>query len=69
MKLIRGIKLGDYKLSNFKTTYNGPVMVVTFKVNAPDEVMAGKKLPPGPMSGWLSGLRSMLAGNSLPMPT
>lgn len=69
MKLIRGIKLGDYKLSNFKTTCNGPVMVVTFKVNAPDEVMAGKGLPPGIMSGWPSGLRLRLAGNSLPMPT
>ena len=47
LKLIRGIKLGDYKLSNFKTTYNGPVMVVTFKVNASDEVMMGKKIAPG----------------------
>ncbi len=47
LKLVRGIKLGDYKLSNFKTTYNGPVMVVTFKANAPDEVMAGKKIAPG----------------------
>ena len=47
LKLIRGIKLGDYKLSNFKTTCNGPVMVVTFKVNAPDEVMAGKSIAAG----------------------
>jgi len=47
LKLIRGIKLGDYKLSNFKTTYNGPVMVVTFKVNAPDEVMAAKRIAAG----------------------
>ena len=28
-----------------------------------------KELPPGPMNGWPSGLRSRLAGNSLPMPT
>jgi len=47
LKLIRGIRLGDYKLSNFKTTYNGPVMVVTFKANAPDEVMVGKNIAPG----------------------
>ena len=47
LKLIRGIKLGDYKLINFKTTYKGPVMVVTFKVNAPDEVMEGKKVADG----------------------
>ncbi len=47
LKLVRGIKLGDYKLRNFKTTYNGPVMVVTFKVNAPDEVMEGKRVAAG----------------------
>ncbi len=47
LKLVRGLKLGDYKLSNFKTTYKGPVMVVTFKVNAPDEVMEGKKVADG----------------------
>ena len=47
LKLIRGIKLGDYKLINFKTTYKGPVMVVTFKVHAPDEVLEGKKVADG----------------------
>ena len=47
LKLIRGLKLGDYKLSNFKTTYKGPVMVVSFKVNAPDEVLEGKKVADG----------------------
>jgi len=47
LKLIRGIKLGDYKLSNFKTTHKGPVMVVTFKVNAPDEVLDGKRVGDG----------------------
>ncbi len=47
LRLIRGIKLGDYKLSNFKTTHQGPVMVVTFKVNAPDEVLDGKRVADG----------------------
>jgi len=47
LKLVRGVKLGDYKLINFKTTYEGPVMVVTFKVYAPDEVLEGKKVAEG----------------------
>jgi len=56
LKLARGIKLGDYKLNNFKTTRKGPVMVVTFKVNAPDEVMEGKRVADGPherLAVWL----------------
>ena len=47
LKLARGIKLGNYKLSNFKTTHKSPVMVVTFKVNAPDEVIEGKRVADG----------------------
>jgi hypothetical protein len=47
LKLARGIKLGSYKLSNFKTTRNGPVIVVTFEVNAPEEVIVGKRVADG----------------------
>ncbi len=73
LKLIRGIKLGDYKLSNFKTTYNGPVMVVTFKVNAPDEVMAGKRIAAGSherLAVWLkvkAGWQLIAYANLTPM--
>lgn len=47
LKLAQGIKLGSYKLSDFKTTRNGPVMVVTYKVNAPEEVIEGKRVADG----------------------
>ncbi len=34
-------------MSDFKTTRNGPVMVVTYKVNAPEEVIEGKRVADG----------------------
>ncbi len=47
LNIVRTIKLSSYTLSNFKTTRNGPVMVVTFKVNAPHEVIEGKRVGDG----------------------
>jgi len=47
LKLAQGIKSDSYKLSDFKTTRNGPVMVVTYKVNAPEEVIEGKRVADG----------------------
>jgi len=43
LKLIKGLKLGDYTLSEFKTTRQGPVMVVTYKVVV-SETIDGKRL-------------------------
>ena len=43
LKLIRGLKLGDYTLSDFRTTRQGPVLVVTYKV-AVSETIDGKRL-------------------------
>jgi len=54
--LIRNLKLGSPALTDFKTTRNGPTLVVTFKVNAPDEVLGGKSLGEGTherLSVWL----------------
>ncbi len=43
LKLIRGLKLGDYTLSHFKTTRQGPVLVVTYQVVV-SETIDGKRL-------------------------
>jgi hypothetical protein len=46
-KLIRGLKLGDYTLSDMVITRNGPVIVATYKVSV-EEVIQGKKLDKKP---------------------
>ncbi len=43
LKLIRGLKMGDYRLQDFKTTRQGPVLVVTYKVVV-SETIDGKRL-------------------------
>lgn len=56
LDLIRDMKVGSPTLANFKTTRNGPVLVVTFRVNAPDEVLDGKAVEKGSyerMAVWL----------------
>lgn len=53
--LIKGLDLGDYTLSNFKVTQNGPVIIVTYSVTV-EETIAGKRLPKRSsmrLSSWL----------------
>jgi hypothetical protein len=43
LKLIKGLKMGDYTLDKFKTTRQGPVLVVTYQVTV-SETIDGKRL-------------------------
>jgi len=55
IKLIKGLNLGQYILSNFKVTQNGPVIIVTCSV-AVEETIGGKRLsarPAARLSVWL----------------
>lgn len=45
VELIKTIKLGEYKLSDFKESLSGNVIVVTYKVTA-DEELYGRKIEP-----------------------
>ena len=47
MKLLRNLNLGPYELSNFQTTIDGKVMLVTYKVAAV-ETIKGKRLTKTP---------------------
>lgn len=47
LELIRNLKLGSHTLADFKTTRNGSVLVVTFQVDAPGEILGGKKVGKG----------------------
>ena len=73
LDLIRDIKLGSPALANFKTTRNGPALVVTFQVNAPDEVLGGKAVDEGSyerMAVWLdtdSGWKLIAYANLAPL--
>ena len=73
LDLIRNMKLGSTTLTDFKTTQNGPALVVTFKVNAPDEVLGGKSLGEGTyerMAVWLdtdSGWQLIAYANLAPL--
>ena len=55
IRLVKGLNLGDYTLSDFKVTRNGPVIVVTYFVSVP-ETIDGKRLsikPAARLSAWL----------------
>ena len=73
LDLIRNMKLGSPTLTDFKTTRNGPALVVTFLVNAPDEVLGGKSLGDGAhqrMAVWLdteSGWKLIAYANLAPL--
>ncbi|MFA4917276.1 MAG: nuclear transport factor 2 family protein [Syntrophales bacterium] len=47
IKLIKGLKLGKYSLSNIKITQNGPVIVATYFVSV-EETIEGKRLQKKP---------------------
>ena len=47
LEIVRNIKLGTPTLANFKTTRNGPVLVVTFEVSALGEIIEGKRVGEG----------------------
>ena len=47
IKLIKGLKLGKYTLSNIKITRNGPVIVATYFVSA-EETVKEKRLSKKP---------------------
>ena len=73
LELIRNLKLGSHTLADFKTTRNGPVMVVTFEVNAPGEILDGKRVGAGAherMAVWLetdSGWQLIAYANLAPL--
>lgn len=55
IELIKGLELGDYTLSDFAVTRNGPAVVVTYTV-AVGETIEGERLPTEPAvraSVWL----------------
>jgi len=47
IKLIKGLKLGKYTLSNIKITRNGPVIVTTYLVSV-EETIKGERLTKKP---------------------
>ncbi len=47
LKLIKGLKLGKYTLSDFKVSRNGDVLIVTYFVSVA-ETIEGKSLPKKP---------------------
>lgn len=47
IKLIQGLNMGDYILSDIKVTRNGPVIVVTYSVSVA-ETIEGKRLSTRP---------------------
>ena len=73
LEIIRNIKLGPHSLANFKTTRNGPVMVVTFEVNARGEILGGKRVGDGSyerMAVWVessSGWQLIAYANVAPL--
>jgi len=73
LEIIRSIKLGTLTLGNFKTTRNGPVMVVTFEVDARGEILDGKDVGEGSherMAVWLetsSGWQLIAYANLAPL--
>lgn len=55
IELIEGLELGDYTLSDFQVTRNGPAVVVTYSV-AVEETIEGQRMPTEPamrLSVWL----------------
>ena len=44
IELVKGLNLGEYILSNFKISRNGPVIIASYFVTV-KETIAGKKLP------------------------
>ncbi len=47
MKLLKGLNLSDYTLSNFKVTQNGRVLIVTYDFSG-EETIGGKRLSKRP---------------------
>ena len=55
IKLLRNLNLGEYTLSDFKTTHSGPIIIVTYFAAA-EETINGKKVSSKPtmrLSIWL----------------
>jgi len=73
LDIIRNLKLGAHSLTNFKTTRNGSVLVVTFEVNAPGEILGGKAVGDGSyerLAVWLntdSGWKLIAYANMAPL--
>ncbi|MFH1090172.1 MAG: nuclear transport factor 2 family protein [Pseudomonadota bacterium] len=56
IELLKGLNLGDYTLSDFTVTNNGPVIVVTYTVATTHEEIEGRTTPTTPaqrLSVWL----------------
>ena len=48
LALIKNLHLGEYTLSNFKTTVCGDAIIVTYTVQVTRETIDGKKMPTSP---------------------
>lgn len=72
LQLIKGVNLGEYTLSNFKVTQNGPVIIVTYFVSV-RETIDSKRLsakPAARLSAWLkteSGWQWIIHANLKPI--
>ena len=44
IELIKALDLGDYTISNYTVTMEGPIIIVTYKVTV-EETLAGTRLP------------------------
>ena len=72
LQLIKELKLGEYLLSNFKVTRNGPVIIVTYFVSV-RETIDSKRLslkPAARLSAWLkteSGWQWIIHANLKPL--
>ncbi|MBU4350257.1 nuclear transport factor 2 family protein [bacterium] len=44
IELIKGLDLGDYTISDYTVTAEGPVIIVTYKITV-EETLAGTRLP------------------------
>ncbi|MBL7074684.1 nuclear transport factor 2 family protein [candidate division KSB1 bacterium] len=47
IELLRGLNIGEYTLSNFEVTQNGPVIIATYFVSV-EETIEGKRLSTKP---------------------
>jgi len=47
IELLKGLNIGEYTLSNFEVTQNGPVIIATYFVSV-EETIEGKRLSTKP---------------------
>ncbi|MBA7588295.1 hypothetical protein ES708_30349 [subsurface metagenome] len=72
IELIKALDLGDYTISNYTVTMEGPIIIVTYKVTV-EETLAGTRLPERTvmrLSAWVKsgdGWKWIIHANLTPM--